>query len=291
MALRLVKDSEVNKVSGEIKEYLKERALKPGQTAKYRLLGGTRNTDPQKHDGIVLYPACVTIRLTDKIYDKEKGEPVTIGVIQELGRAGDIVFAQLMVFPNKNDPYFFLSGDKVDDIEKYELLELISTNKSSPYRSVDVDPIFERVDETLESQVRSKRRNILRDSLNAIQGWTYDEIRIIGSAYNIPSTLSHDIIKDKLETIAERDPITFYKTIDSEDTKIKAVISLAKEQGIISYIGHEHKWIMTGSAETLAILTRVEGASETEQFAQVLLSGANGPKMRGNIEKLLKAKK
>ena len=48
---------------------------------------------------------------------------------------------------------------------------------------------------------------------------------------------------------------------------------------------------MTGSNETLAILTRSEGVSETEQFAQILLSGANGPKIRGNIEKLLKAKK
>lgn len=294
MSLTTINGSDINNISDEIKQYLEDRQLKPGEEAKYRLLNGTKNTDKERRDGEILYPSSVGIPLTDKIYDpganKGKGGLVTIGVIREVDRDGNVQFKKLYVTPRKNEGTFSLRGNVVADLEMYEVIELLSKNKSNKFRAEGSDELFERVDEGLEAQARSRRRNILRDSLNAIQKWTYEEARIIGAAYNIPSTLPHDVIKDRLETIAEKDPVSFYKTIDNEETKVKAIISLAKEKGILSYNGHEHKWIMTGSGETLAILTRSEGVSETDQFAQVLLNGANGPKIRGNIEKLLKAK-
>jgi len=38
----------------------------------------------------------------------------------------------------------------------------------------------------------------------------------------------------------------------------------------------------------LALLERREGANETDQFAQILLNGVNGPAMKDKIETLLK---
>lgn len=96
------------------------------------------------------------------------------------------------------------------------------------------------------------------------------------------------VLKDKLKTIAERAPEEFYETIDSEETMTKALIKMAKEAGVISYNTVEMKWYLSASGETLALLERREGANETDQFAQILLNGVNGPAMKGKIETLLK---
>jgi hypothetical protein len=97
------------------------------------------------------------------------------------------------------------------------------------------------------------------------------------------------VIKDKLEEIAEKDPETFYKSIESDDNKIKAVIKLAKDAGIIAFSAHENKWTYT-SGETLALLDRKEGVDENVQLLHFLKSSVNGPAIQGKLEKLLKSK-
>lgn len=286
--LRVIKDLDVNKVSDEVKKYITDRGLKPGQTVKYRLLNGTKNQDKEKNDGPVLYPSSVSIPLTDKIWDPGHNALVTVGVIRDVDRDGNITYKKHFVYPVKNEGTFTLTGSNSDHIEIYEVLELISLNKTSPYRSEKVHPLFERIDEVAESKAKSQRRNVLRDSLNAIANWDMDELRAAGAAYNIPIDLDKDVIRERLEDIAEKDPVTFYKTIDNEETKTKGLINVAKQRGVISYNAHEHTWTMTGSGELIGALARTEGLDETTQFAQLLMTGANGAKIKKNIEKILK---
>jgi hypothetical protein len=286
--LKTVKDSEINKVSPVITDYLKKKALKPGETAQYRLLTGVKNTDKDKTEGEFLFGAVQCIVLKDTIRDKGSGQPVTIAVIKNVGKDGNITPGKLYVKPRKNDGSFKLSGDNPGDVEIYYVLELLSQNKSNPFATPGVIKIFERIDELAEANQRSRVRNMLQDSWNAIDRWNKEETQIRAAAYNISTQLDVHVLKDKLKTIAERAPEEFYETIDSEETMTKALIKMAKEAGVISYNTVEMKWYLSASGETLALLERREGANETDQFAQILLNGVNGPAMKGKIETLLK---
>ena len=288
--LRIVNDSEVNKVSKEILDYLKLHSIKPGEVAKFRLLTGVKNTDNDKHDGDILYPASVAIPLQSTLYDPGAndgaGATVKVLAIQTIVN-GDITPQKYVIRVKKNDPIFFISGS-AENTEMYSMMLLVDENKNNPFRDITKEPIFELVDDKADSKKRSDRRNVKYECYNAIKSWNNDETKVHGASYNIPVSLPIEVIKERLETIAEKDPTTFYKTIDSEEAKVKSIINMAKEGDVIAYNAHEHKWIMTGSGETIAMLNRVEGQSEVDQFAQVLLSGANGPKLRSNIEKILK---
>jgi hypothetical protein len=182
-----------------------------------------------------------------------------------------------------------LSGDRIEDLEMYEVLELKNCNGSNPFRDRSEPPLYERVNEAAESKVRSKKRNFLFDSLDAIRHWTPDELRFAAASYNISASLDPDVLKDKLEEIAEKDPETFYKSIESDDNQIKAVIKLAKDAGIISFSAHEYKW-MDASGETIALLDRREGVDENAALLQFLKTSVNGPAIQGKLEKLLKKK-
>lgn len=291
MSLQTIKDLSLNEFSETVKNYLKENKLKRTDTAKFRLLTGHTNVDKLKHGGDTLYNSVICIPLCGTLNDPENGL-VDFGVVKAINPITKMPsFRKFYVRPKRNDGIFTLRGDVIADLEIYDAILLSNDNKSNPYRDASRDPTFERVDEAKESKVRSTKRNFLYDSLDAIRHWTPDEMRIAGAAHNLNANLSIDVIKDRLEEIAEKDPETFYKTIDSEDNKVKALIKLAADAQIIAFSAHENKWFYPGSGETVALLERREGSNEIEQLKEFLKTSANGPAIEGQLQKLLKAQK
>jgi len=286
--------SDLNQIGEKLQTYLEERELKPGMTVKYRLLNGVKNIDPQrkKGDPELFFPASIAFPLRDRIL-KPEGGTVEIAVVNHFDNVTKLpTFKTFIHNTEKNDNgIIFLSGDKIDDIERYPLMELSNRNKSNPYRDEKEAPVYERIDEAAEAKVRMKKRNYFKDSLNAIDSWDAEMKRRMAAAYNLSSSLDLETIKDKLEEIAEKDPQTFYKAIDSEDMGIKATIKQAKEADIIEYSAHENKWFYKGSGETIVLMDRKEGISEFDQFANFLKNGQNGSKVKAQLEKLIKAKK
>lgn len=154
-----------------------------------------------------------------------------------------------------------------------------------------VAPTFERINDIAESQSRSTKRNFLFDSYTAIRGATYAELRIVGAGFGLSTTLPLEVLKDKLESLAEKNPQKFYEAMDSPDIKIKAIIKMAVEAEIIAFIPHENKWVFTGTDELITLLERKEGITELEQFANFLKTSANGNQVKGNLQRMLTAKK
>lgn len=296
MSLQKYTGSDLNHISNKIETYLNERKLKPGQMAKYRLTNGIRNIDPQRMKGNdVLFPAVVGIPLKTSFYDtgdeeSDNARVVEIGKVKSIDdRTKQMTFQKFYIQPQKGDGGIFnIRGGVVSEMEIYEILELHNWNGSNPFRDVSEPIVFERIDDAKESRARSNRRNFLFDSLNAIKNWTPEEVRIMGAAYNLNSSLDLDVIKDALESIAEKNPEEFYNAIDSEDNKVNALIKLATDSGVISYNAHENKYSFAGG-ETVALLERVEGRSEIDQFREFLKSSANGAAIQGTLQKLIKA--
>lgn len=77
--------------------------------------------------------------------DKGSGQPVTIAVIKNVGKDGNITPGKLYVKPRKNDGSFKLSGDNPGDVEIYYVLELLSQNKSNPFATPGVIKILKEL--------------------------------------------------------------------------------------------------------------------------------------------------
>lgn len=290
MSLQILEGSELNKVSDKVKSYLSENKLSRGKIAKFRLLTGKVNTDKDKHGDPILLNSVITIPLTSYINDPENGS-VQVGVIKSVNPITKLpVFEKYHIYPKRGKPEFELRGSMVNDIRIYDAILLSNSNKSNPFRDQYEPEIFEMVDEAKESKVRSTKRNYLFDSLATIRRWNTGEMRTIGAYYNLSTSLDPDVLKDKLEEIAEKDPKKFYDTIESDDVLIGALIKMAQEAGIIGFSAHENKWYYAGSNETIVLLDRKEGINEHEQFCYFLKNSTNGTAIRGNLEKLLKKK-
>ena len=294
MSLQTYTGSDINVISAKLQTYLTERKLKPNEIVKYRLLGGVKNPDPAKAKGDeFLFPSSISIKLRHRIYDEDAGKDVEIGVVRSFD---DItkrpVFAGYSVQPQKGDGgIFMIRASVISEREMYETLELSNDNASNPFRDQSDFPAFERVNEAAEGKVRSNKRNALIDSMMAIRQWDYDKMRIMAASYNLSTQLPFEVLKDMLEGIAEKSPQAFFDSIDSEELEVKAVIKMAKDAGVISFVAHENKWIFTASNELIILLDRKEGVTETDQFALFLKNGANGEKVKQNIQKLLAATK
>lgn len=289
--LRTFEGSPINLISEDVVKYLDSRKLKRGEQARYRLLSGIKNTDPAKNTGEVIYNSVIYFSLRSVIHDPVNG-PVEVGAVSSFDPVSKTpVFKVYTITPKRNVGEFILYGDNIEDIEAYDALELSNLNKSNPYRSTAEQPKFERIDDAAESQRRSEDRNYLLDSWNAIKTWNYDEMRIIAAGYNLDISQSIGVLKDKLETIAQKDAKGFYDSIDSDELKVKAIIKMAKDTSVIQFIPHENKWIYVATNEPIVILDRKEGMTENDQFAMFLKNSGNGDKIKATIQKLVAAKR
>jgi len=283
------KEAGVNLLSPEHISYLTKGKLESNGSIKYRILKKTKNLDPQRKPGDDwIYPSCLSIPLASKI-KKPSGGVVSIGVVSNYDASTKSVsFKRFQHLPTKGDGgYFMLYGNNVEDSENWPALELSNKNASNPFRDQSVIPEFERVDEVKESKIRSKKRNFLYDSLDAIRNWTPEEMRIAAAGYNLPE-LDPDALKDRLDELAEKDTESFYNAIDSIDNKVRAVINLAKSRNIISYSPHENKWFYVGGGGTIVLLERKEGVDEMAQFTNFLKNSPNGAAVQDNLRTLIK---
>ncbi len=299
MSLQKFPGSDLNDISKKVQAYLDKNKLKPNGIAKFRLLGGVKNIDPNKKktDPEIFYSASKTISLTDRIIDpgdKEDGSQskvVHIGSVRYIDeKSKNPVFNKYVIVPD-GTPIFTVRANVVKELNDYDFLLLSNANASNPFRDKSVPPIFEMVNDAAEASERSGKRSTLYDCLSAIRHWTRTEMQTIAAAYNINTDQETSVLKDRLEELAEKAPAEFYAKIDSEDTKVRAVIKLAIDAGIIAYSAHEHNYKMVESEAIIATLERRDGVEHTQQFVEFLNSAANGPAVLGSIQDALKKKK
>lgn len=291
MGLQTYPNSQVNNISDKLKDYLKERELKPGEIVKYRLLNGTKNVDPKRRKGEeMLFPASTCVVTSERIIDPGTNKVVQIGMVKSFNDLNlQPTFGKFYAKPDAGtNGIFAIHADRVNELDFYEILELSNKNKSNPFRDESILPLYERIDEVKQASIRSDKRNYLKMSWDSIAAFTEKQTKVMAAAYNIPTEQSKSILKDILESIAEKDPETFYNNIDNKDLVIAALIRMSIEKSLINYNPIENKWVYSGSGETVALLNRREGVDEFEGLKQYLKSAGNGSIIQDKLKGLLK---
>ena len=136
----------VNVISKEYQESLK--VLEPGQVARFQLINGVPNNDPDQNERAKrpVFYGHDQLLTHFKIKDPNSKQHVEVGVVEDFSVETGFVTKWKTFVPNmlmpQNPGVFTLTGGNMDDDELYEILQLSHENRDNPHRDKKVEAKF-----------------------------------------------------------------------------------------------------------------------------------------------------
>lgn len=284
--MRVIKD--FNNISPELKA--KIQPLKHGQRADYQIKEFTIVTDPETNVKQIFYTKR-EIYLKDTIWDSFAERSVDIG-IPSLIEKDEVKSCKLFQFDNPFDGTVYLYGDKIEDREAHEILQLMNMCGNSILgedRNTNVPVVFNLVDRAKEARTSKLKRNKKKEALVFLDDMSTQDMREFAASMNWNYNLDAEVLSNMVGEYAENFTEYFHKAMVSVDTKRKATIKYALEEGTITYDPSGNRIMWGNGSGVLASLERVEGKNHIDVFNDWLASVANGDKILGQLKKKAKA--
>lgn len=218
-----MKASEYNQFSASM-----QRKLKPDERATYRILNVRE--DPDNY-GKFLMPAAYQIRSTDVVYDKTKGDFVTIAAIDRIDNEGNPVFLNI-VFTAANLGYLFLDGKNPVHQKIYQFIELCNFNSSNKDRNTDEESIFYRVDNKKEAIEERTLRKLIVKAVNTALELDDKRAKEVAMALGIDAETIEEI-RNQLEDFSEQNPEEFIEIVERASLSLETMIKEAIKKGVI----------------------------------------------------------
>lgn len=270
-----------NNVSPEL---LNESKLKPGEQVVYRVAGIQPNPmDPTKW----AIPAVRNVPVTDEIYDQIAERYVSISAIKSINADGTNNYHQLYFFGSQGG-HLILLGGRAADQEIHSYLSLCNYNGSNPNRDESKEVIFELVDEVAKSQKETKQRNLKREALNSAADLSADDVRNYIAALGQDDTQKIEVLRNKLEEMADNDPEGFVALISNKQATMKATINRAITKGAIVFDAEQSRFTWP-NGEAILTVSRTTGGDNVDELISYCVSGAKGEKVYQTLQS--KAKK
>lgn len=219
------------------------RKLKPDERATYRIL----NVRPDPDNwGRYLMPAAYQIPSTDIIFDKEKGEFVTIGAIERQDNEGNAIFLNI-VFNAGNMGYIFLNGSNPVHQKIYQYLDICNFNESNKNRNTEVEAVFYRVDNEKDAKEERQLRKMIAKAVTIAIELDDDKARSVAMAFGIDAE-SIEEIRNLLEDFAEMNPEEFLEVLERATLENETKLKEAVKKGIIknNLNAQAFEWTDTG---------------------------------------------
>lgn len=255
-----MKASDYNQFSPSMK-----RTLKPDERATYRIL----NVRPD-HDnpGKFIMPSAYQIPSTDIVYDKVKGEFVTIGAIERQDTEGRAIFLNV-IFSSANMGYLFLNGSNPVHQKIYQYLELCNFNESNKDRNADNEAIFYRVDNKKEAMEERQMRKLIVKAVNTALDLDDKKAKEVALALGIDAETIEEI-RNILEDYAGDQPEEFLEIIERTSLESESVLKEAIKQGIIKNNVQESAFMWTETEKEIFKYKKAAGKNYVKELAEYL---------------------
>ncbi len=255
-----MKASEYNQFSATMK-----KSLKPDERATYRIL----NVRPD-HDnpGKFLMPSAYQISPTDIVYDKMKGDFVTIAAIERQDNEGNPVFLNI-VFTAANMGYLFLNGSNPIHQKIYQYLELSNHNESNKDRNQENEAIFYRVDTKKEAMEERQMRKLIVKAVNMALDLDDKKAKEVALALGIDAE-SLEEIRNMLEDYAGDEPEEFMLVVERSSLESESVLKEAIKQGIIKNNVQESMFQWAETEKEIYKYKKSAGKNYVKELAEYL---------------------
>ena len=280
------------------KTFEQPKKLKPGESVTYRLSEDFKTHQITSRDGNVeeRWPENLKIPISDTIWinykdenDVERSELFDIGLITRVDKDNIPTQIESWWMPaNALKGEFQLTGGSIEDEKRYWFAEMCNYNGSNPNRDKSKKIYFYRVDKEGDAKKKNRMVDLELECLMFIKNCTPKEIKSLAAAFQLNENEPQEVLRNRLNEFARKDPERFNNLSTSKDVEIKATIQRAFTAQVIKFNPQQHKVVWGSNNATIATLKPVEGLKWQEQFYDwVKTSGKGGMDTFETIKKLL----
>lgn len=256
--------------------------LKKGETKRFKILNIKRDRD---YPNRMVIPSIVIVPPRDTIVYKDT--PYDIACVRAVGEKGRTVFHDIW-FQKESAGIITLNGGSIRDQEMYEYLMLSNYRVDNPDRDDSKRGVYMLIDPVGNAKAaRATRTQKLKSQAFAAE-MTDEEILTFAAASGWGTKgVDEEILRDRVEILAESDPVGFLKAASNRNNQIKADVKLAIDAGHITWNKPEYKFTWTSNGELIVKVPRSSKGTHLDGMLNLILNADHGEAVYDDIRALL----
>lgn len=290
-----------NDISPKLRLELEKKVESFGKIVRYRFDISRPNPDPSKYNGDMVYPNIYTLDPTrftiqDSYEDRDdKTKTKTIALIDEnaINENGlPEKFIKIRVSGSSKAILSLNVEENREDFYMAMFLELHPKNKGGKFAAKNVHHIFSRIDENAAARSARTERSERLKALNVAQGMSDMELVDFADAMQWDSSENTEVLRNKIEELADTNPIYFNDLVQSRAVEYQSLIKQAMNKELISFNYPEYKFTWTGNQQTITVLSPTGGQNEVQKLSEWMqTSGDKGDDLYKKLKSLVKGEK
>lgn len=286
-----------NDLSPKLREELTTKIKSFGKTVRYKFNIGKRNPDPSKHNGEFVYPRIYTLdptvfSITDPYEDrpnKQKLKQIAlVDGVDEQGRPNK--YRKIRVEERYVGIYTLHLEENPEHFYYAMLLELHPKHSGGKFSDKNKQQIFSRIDEKAAATKEREDRRAKKQALDAAYKMSEEEVKEFADAMQWDSSDEPDLLRNKIEELAEKSPELFNDLVKSKKMKYQAAIKRAIDKQLWIHNPAEGRlsWASTGQPIVMLGISQ-DGKSDIERFGEwFMTAGSNADKAYSKLLSLEK---
>jgi hypothetical protein len=288
----------INDISQELRDKLEQKVRSFGKTVRYKFDIAKPNPDPSKYNGDVIFPNMYTldptrftiqdpyenragkskaklVALVDDTSINDKGVPERYKKVRVMGRSRSIL--SLNVQDNQDDFYMAM------------FLEMHPKLKGGEFADKNAHQVVSRIDENAAARNARTERSERLKALNIAQAFSDSELIDFADAMQWDSSEDIEVLRNKVEELADTNPIYFNDFVASKAVEYQSLIRQAINKSLIQFITGEYKYVWAGNQQTITVLSPAGNKKPIEKLSEWLqTSGDKGEDVYKRLKSLVK---
>jgi hypothetical protein len=285
-----------NDLSPKLRNRLEEKVRGFGKVVRYKFNISKPNPDPQKYNGDTIWPNIYTLdparfTITDKEEDRKDRQKVkNIAIIDGIDEKGiPNKFRKIRVEAGNKGIFTLRLEDDPEHIDIAMFLELHPKHENGEFFDKTKQPIFSRIDEKALATTQREKRTAKSLALVAAQKMSDKEVVDFADAMMWDSTEETDVLRNRIEEMAENEPVYFNELVQGNSIKMQAVVKRALDRELITYDPASWKFVWTNNQQPITVISPDGEKNHVEKMAEWLtIGGKSAEEIYKKIEGLVK---
>lgn len=290
-----------NDLSPKLRLELEKKVESYGKVVRYKFDIAKPNPDPSRYNGDTVYPNMFTLDPTRfTIQDPyetrdDKTKTKTIALIEESSINADGLpekFVKIRVPGARKSILSLHVEESREDFYMAMFLELHPKLKGGKFSNKNSYQIFSIIDENAAARgARSERSERLK-ALNVAQAMSDADLIDFADAMQWDSAENFEILRNKVEELADTNPVYFNDLVSSKAVEYQSLIKQAMNKELISFNYGEYKFIWSGNQQLITTLSPTGTQTEIQKLSDWMqTSGNKGDDLYKKLKSLVKGGK
>jgi hypothetical protein len=256
----LQKHGQFNDLSEKLRLELEGKVKELGNKVKFKFNISKSNPDPEKHDGAYIFPNMYTLDpRTFRILDPYEDRPGVskskeIGLVDKVDRDGKPEsFHRIRINYREQGLKELNVTEKYDDFEFAMFLWMHPKLKGGQFQDSNKTYVFELIDEVADAKERKEKREARIKATTIARSMDDNKVKEFADAMQWSET-DMEIIRDKVEELADTEPKFFNDFINGKDLEYQAVLKRALDKKIIEFDPAEYNYKWPSNNQVIVVL-------------------------------------